>query len=472
VKSAVLDDFRAQYASALEDYLSTQGEEPLHRAYELGHRAMQDGLGVLDVATMHGDALARLLSTAREPDECPRMTRQASAFLAETLSRAELFLRGFQDAIRELDASHQRLRLTERLAAIGTLSAGLGHDLANILLPIRVRLDKLQAEEFASDVKADLRNIRIGVDQLQNLSQGLRLLAMDADDGRASEQFVYVESWWNEVSGLFRNALPRHVELRPRFEADVPAFRIAPHQLTQAVFNLVQNAGEILRETYPAQITVAAERAGSSRVARLMVTDNGPGMSEETKQRCMEPFFTTRTRTLSTGLGLALVHNIIYRAGGRVEINTEPGRGTTFVLTLPAIHESGQASTSAGRENGNPELTTKSAVLSIFDPRISGIVQSLLHAMRFSVTTEEHMNEAQVWVVDDAGARSAALGEFLRSNSRHRAVVLGTGAPVEGKESQMIFVPDTSKVRSLREALENAVSPQFASDPWSNNNVN
>jgi len=235
---------------------------------------------------------------------------------------------------RELEESLERLRLSERMAALGTLSAGLGHDMGNLLMPLRVRLDCLEAKGLPPDLGEDLQAIRTVADYLQRLTNGLRLMALNPDDGVGHGEATDLNEWWRDVETFFKNALPRRSTLQRRFVENLSAVAIPRHLLTQAVFNLVHNSGEAM-QGHPGQVTVWAEPGESPRTIRLGVSDNGPGMTPETKRRCLEPFFSTKTGSRSTGLGLALVYLIVKKAGGSIEIDSQEGRGTTFVLNVP-----------------------------------------------------------------------------------------------------------------------------------------
>jgi signal transduction histidine kinase len=105
--------------------------------------------------------------------------------------------------------------------------------------------------------------------------------------------------------------------------------------LTQVVFNLMQNAANALRdrETGVVKVSVIDDRA--AQVVLLRVADDGPGMTEDVVRRCMDPYFSTKPRGMSTGLGLAFVHRLVTGAGGRIDNDTAPGHGTTISLSLP-----------------------------------------------------------------------------------------------------------------------------------------
>lgn len=236
-----------------------------------------------------------------------------------------------------LEESYERLRLSERMAMLGTLSAGLGHDLGNLLLPLRVRLDSIASRDLSHELEDDVAAIRASTDYLQRLTNGLRLLTLNPDEGGRAGEMTELHSWWLDVASFFKNALPRSTVLENRFAGDVGVVRLPRHLLTQAVFNLVHNSGQAL-DGKRGKVTVWADPADDGRRVRLGVTDDGPGMSEETKRRCMEPFFTTKADK-STGLGLALVRLIVQKAGGSIEIESQVGQGTSFILTLPASLE-------------------------------------------------------------------------------------------------------------------------------------
>ena len=232
----------------------------------------------------------------------------------------------------ELQASHERLRLAERLASVGTLAAGLGHDMNNVLFPVLCRLDALDAAGLGDQAAEEVAQVRQSIEYLQQLSDGLRLLVLDPDDQDASRHTTDLRSWADEVAPLFRAAMPRDATLEFELPEDAPPIAVAPHRLTQAVYNLVVNAGEAI--SGHGTVRIRAEARDEGRVVRVSVTDNGNGMTAEVAGRALEPFFTTKKRHLSTGLGLALVHGVAGSAGGSVDIDSSLGVGTTVALNL------------------------------------------------------------------------------------------------------------------------------------------
>jgi PAS domain S-box-containing protein len=333
----------------------------------------------------------------------------------------------------ELERSQAALRMTERLAALGTLSAGLGHDMANLLMPVRAHLDALDAGGTEHERASDVAAIRQCTEQLRHLSTGLRMLAVDPNVGTGGA--VDLATWWPDVLPLLRNILPAGVCIKARFEAGLPRLGLAPHQLTQAVFNLVQNSADALQERGTGTVTIEAVQQGD--MIRLSVSDDGPGMTEQTRRRCLEPFFTTKTRGISTGLGLALVQGVVKQAGGTLDLVSESGQGTRVILGLPRSIATG----------GPP--SRRRAVVRLRDERIRGYVASVLMGMRYDAGQEAQDGEASLWV-SDSDLVDAAL-EFVRGNNGRRAILIGP-MPSVPLGQQVVAVGDST--RALRRALE------------------
>jgi PAS domain S-box-containing protein len=255
----------------------------------------------------------------------------------------------------QVTRAQQRLAANDRLAAVGTLAAGLGHDLSNLLLPLTVRLDSIKVRhDLPEDVRADIDAAEGLIAHLRALARNLRLFVRDPAQAGLESKTDLAD--WSDRTRRFLGVVAcggagpesPDVSLEYQIPPDLPAVAIAPHQLTQAVTNLVHNAREAILarraedpETTPGLITIGA--LAEPGEVRLWVSDNGCGMSDDIRRRCMEPFFTTRDRPAhgesaraGTGIGLATVYAAVTQARGRIEIDSQPGRGTTFTLHLPS----------------------------------------------------------------------------------------------------------------------------------------
>ncbi len=354
------------------------------------------------------------ITAQREAEEALRRHQQT---LEETV----------RQRTEEATQAQRALAASERMASLGTLAAGLGHDIGNLLVPIRVRMESLQARHLPADAVEELSEIQSGVSYLQKLASGLRLLAIDPTLAANAEP-TELRSWWPEVSSVLTSALPRGITLKPVLPEAECWVTMQPAAIMQAVFNLVQNAGEAMRERGSGTITVTVEPGAGA--VRLIVADDGPGMTAEVKSRCMEPFFTTKTRGVSTGLGLSLVHGLVRQAGGDIEVQSEPGEGTTFTLTLP----------SASAPVGGPGGPRGLACLDIKDRRLSAVVAFELRALGYDVRTgTEDSHHAAVVITDQHRAHDGFRGKLVmltdQENAPAHAVVLGARPKVEALRS-------------------------------------
>jgi len=352
--------------------------------------------------------------------------REVEQALAQHKALLEERVRERTEQLRE---SHTRLRISERMASLGTLSAGLGHDMGNLLVPVRVCIDALEAADLPPEQQSHVSEIKVSAEYLQQLANGLRLMSIDPDRSTASYS-TPLDEWWADARQVMRTALPRGIELDAEFEAGCVVDMAKP-ALTQVVFNLVQNAGDAMRGGVGTRLSVGARGEGESVV--LTVTDDGPGMPPEVRDRCLEPFFTTKTRDISTGLGLVLVSGLVKDAGGTVELESEEGRGTRFTIRL----RSGRCESD---ERGEP-LVRGRAVVRLDDARMSAFVMSELKAARFEVAEGEE--QADIAVVDE----SPDVDDWL-DRVRH-LIVFGEHAT----NGRVVAVGAKPRPASIREAV-------------------
>jgi two-component system, cell cycle sensor histidine kinase and response regulator CckA len=243
---------------------------------------------------------------------------------------------------RQLEA---QLRQAQKMEAVGRLAGGIAHDFNNILTVITSYGSVLQAElPEASASRADVAEIQAAADRAATLTQ--QLLAFSRQQPM---QAVVLDL--NEVVGGVRRMLDRmigeDVMLTVEPAAEPALVAADPVHVEQVLMNLAVNA----RDAMPngGRLSIAVEHVdgadagmpplpdeGAGDYVALRVTDTGTGMSEETQAHIFEPFFTTKAPGMGTGLGLATVYGIVEQAGGAVRVQSAPGRGTTFVVLLPA----------------------------------------------------------------------------------------------------------------------------------------
>jgi PAS domain S-box-containing protein len=329
-----------------------------------------------------------------------------------------------------LDVSRERLRHAERMASLGTLAAGIGHDLGNLLFPVRVRLEEISAKD-PSEIADDVAAIQKPLHYLGQLAQGLRLLARDPLEGSPHDERTDIAEWWSAIEGLMRNPLPTNVTLDSRLPPGLPPVQIGRTALTQAVFNLVQNAGDALRSRGRGRVMVWAEHDPAREIVRIGVTDDGPGMTPEVRARCFEPFFTTKARGISTGMGLSLVSGMVQRSGGTISVESEVGVGTTFTITVRVARLVEDAGTGA-----RPRAT-----MALADERYAAYLSSALTQAGFDVraaAADAADLDADLLVAAATIAPPDRVIAFLRADPRRRAIVIGDDLAIEEADAGVV----------------------------------
>ncbi len=256
------------------------------------------------------------------------------------------------------DAERERLQnqlhQAQRLESLGQLAGGIAHDFNNLLAVIinyaafiANDLDAasaLDGDDRWRGTREDIEQVRLAAERASHLTHQLLSFARREV---VQPEVVDVNNVVSDIEQLLRRTLGEHVELESSLAADLHAVLIDPGQLEQILVNLAVNARDAMPEggilkIDTANIDVDEEFAASRPElspgphVRLRISDSGVGMPPETVQRAFDPFFTTKPPGRGTGLGLATVYGIVQQAGGRTEIYSEPGIGTTFTAQLPA----------------------------------------------------------------------------------------------------------------------------------------
>lgn len=334
---------------------------------------------------------------------------------------------------RALATANLRLQLSDRLASLGTLAAGLGHDMNNILLPIRARLNALEHTGISNAALGHVSAVRQSISYLQHLSEGLHFLSANPEgegSGPSVEGTTDLRHWWEQVGDLLRKVLPQRVKLETSFPKGLPEVQTAPHWLTQAMLNLLVNAAEsIPAERAKPRVKVEAKASEDGLSVRLSVTDNGRGMSVDIQRRAFDLFFTTKARGMGTGLGLPLVRKVAMRAGGDAEITSVIGKGTTVTLTLPTASDQALA-------RGKRPAASRLAAVSIRNARSRALVSQILLGAGYRVVEDMKSagpGRASIWVTAPTPAAYAEAARWRkgRAGGAGRAIVL-LGAPSAG----------------------------------------
>ena len=249
---------------------------------------------------------------------------------------------------RQLEEAREALYQSQKMEALGQLTGGIAHDFNNLLMAVLGSLELLRKRmPYEPAYSTLLENAIQGAQRGATLTQ--RMLAF------ARRQSLKVEAV--DVTALIRGMgsfLQRSIgptyRLEVRFPPGLPLVMTDPAQLEAALLNLAVNARDAMPEHGVITITAHGETIVDGKRAlkggeyvRLSVTDTGEGMDAQTLARATEPFFTTKGVGKGTGLGLSMVHGLAAQSGGRLDIRSQLGEGTTVEIWLPAAPADAQA---------------------------------------------------------------------------------------------------------------------------------
>jgi len=224
---------------------------------------------------------------------------------------------------QQAKAAHQ-----DRLALIGQLAGGIAHDFNNLLFIILNYAGMLEESLESTESRDDAQMI---TQAAQSAGELVRQLLTFSRREAVKPTVIDVGALVADREKLLKRSVGKDIDLSIAVRTDKPFVLIDVSQLEQILMNLAVNARDAMNGKGKLAITV--NQVG--RTVTLEVADTGCGMPPEVVARVFEPYFTTKPRGKGTGLGLATVHGIVQHAGGRIDVRSQVGRGTTFTVTLP-----------------------------------------------------------------------------------------------------------------------------------------
>ena len=301
-----MEKLEDQYTAALRDSIAGMGESALHQAYELGRRALADGLGVLDMAAMYHKALAAGLPRDSTPEETALMLEAGAGFFAESLSPFEMTHRGFRDSNIALRHLNQTLE-----QEIKRIAHALHDEAAQLLASVYLALDEVAgnlppAREHLLKVKGLLDLIE---GQLRQLSHELRPTILD--DWGLLPALKFLAEGVTARTGLF---------IKVEGES---APSLSP-LLATTLYRIVQEAlTNVTRHAKATQVKVTLQH--ELQILRCSIKDNGIGFDVS----------SLSARTGERGLGLIGIRERLHSVGGSPSLVSTPGQGTELVITIP-----------------------------------------------------------------------------------------------------------------------------------------
>jgi PAS domain S-box-containing protein len=264
----------------------------------------------------------------------------------------QLWLLGTVQDITEFKRLEEQLRQSQRMEAVGRLAGGVAHDFNNLLTIISGYGELLAAQiDAGSPARRDLDEIIHAGRRAASLTR--QLLAFSRRQ-ILQLKVLSLNTIVADLDKMLRRLIGEDVELRTVLDPALGLTKADPTQVEQVIMNLAVNArdamprgGSLVIETRNADLDENYARNHADvqpgRYVMLSVSDNGVGMSGETRNHIFEPFFTTKARDKGTGLGLSTVYGIVKQSGGSIFVYSEPGHGTTFKIYLPRADEQSPA---------------------------------------------------------------------------------------------------------------------------------
>ena len=364
------------------------------------HGQLREPRGLVGVAM---DITARKETDAalrRSNEWLERRVAERTAELERTYARV------LEESQHRAEAEDQ-LRQAQKMEMIGQLTGGIAHDFNNLLMAVLSNLDLLR--KHGPD---DSRTLRLIDGAVQGAKRGAALTQRLLAFARRQSLKVDPASIGGLIDGI-RNLLERSVgtdvRLQYQIAAGLPPALVDPNQVELALLNLVVNARDAMPDG--GDITISVEHVRVEEKAdlkaghyiRLSVTDTGSGMDEETLQRSIEPFFSTKELGKGTGLGLSMIHGLAVQLNGALRLSSTPGRGTRADLYLPVTSLPAEESESAMPASDAPPQASRARILLVDD--------DVLIAMSTAGMLEDLGHE-----VIEANSGQSAL-EALQSNS-------------------------------------------------------
>ena len=297
----------------------------------------------------------------------------------------------------------ERLRLEKQLhhamkmEAIGTLAGGIAHDFNNVLTPIMgyseiIRLHMRKEGDGRKEIIGYIDGI------LKAARRARRLVEQILTFSRSSEQkesLQYIHPIVKEVMKLICTTLPSTIEIRQEIDENCGMVSVDPVHIHQILINLCTNASFAMSGTsgvLTIRLVKSARRNNDRDWLELSVTDTGCGIDPAIRDRIFEPYFTTKQKGQGTGMGLAMVHGIISRQGGELEVESQVGQGTTFRIFLPVSNETTSIDQVVNMED---MVRGRERILLIDDEeQVVAVTGELLESLGYTVTGKTSARES------------------------------------------------------------------------------
>ena len=299
--------------------------------------------------------------------------------------------------LTEQRQTEQQLRHAQKMEAIGTLAGGIAHDFNNVLTPIIgyaeiMRLMATRQNEEEHSWMQYVGEILIAAKRAKSLVEQILTFSRSREKKELPQNLHPIVK---EVLKLVRVTFPSSIKLIQEIDTECGMVSIDPVQLHQVLLNLCTNSAQAIGDE---QGTLAVSLLKSARDEQgrdwveLRVVDSGPGIAPDLQERVFEPYFTTKEKSQGTGMGLAMVHGIVNRYGGRIELKSESGKGTAFHLYFPRVTSEEKT---VQKDEFTGSLVGRERVMVVDDQEaVARVTKKILETLGYAVCTCYSSREA------------------------------------------------------------------------------
>jgi two-component system NtrC family sensor kinase len=294
--------------------------------------------GAFFIIIAMGSLIFMLRSFSRPVEELTAAARRiAEGDLSEgfTLDRSDeigVLSRTLDEMKTKLKSSYDLLLHSEKMSLMGKVVAGIAHELNNPLTIMIGNIQLMMTRELNEKNVQSLTRIKDGADRASKIVKNLLTFARQEKPERKP---VDVNVILNKVLEFRQYELKvSNIEVGMELEPELPETTADPHQLQQVFLNLIVNAEQAMIDAHGKGLLRLSTRSEAGKIL-IFISDDGPGIPREHLPRIFDPFFTTKPVGKGTGLGLSICQGIIGEHGGRIDVESTTGRGTTFIIELP-----------------------------------------------------------------------------------------------------------------------------------------
>ncbi|ACA20701.1 multi-sensor hybrid histidine kinase [Methylobacterium sp. 4-46] len=446
-------------------WLSRLNPEDRDRVLDALRAVGRTGAATLEYRWRHADGSER------------HILDQVVANRGEEAAPGEVF--GMWFDITERKEMELSLVHASKLEAVGRLTGGVAHDFNNMLSIVIGNLDLLQ-KSLVADEKAHQR-VQNAIDGAQRCAElTSRLLAVSR---RSPLQPAPLDlgSFMPGLVQLLRRTLGERIGVTLDLGDAPPAVSVDRSQLEAALINLAVNARDAMPEGGHLSIAVRrageADRAGRAADAVLIsVADTGTGMPASVLARVFEPFFTTKAEGKGTGLGLSMVHGFLQQSGGHIDVESVPGQGTTFTMSLPILAEAGPGTPAAPGAAPPDEVSGEGRTVLVVedDSEVRQVAKAALKTLGFHVEEAGNGDEAVAMLEENSDVAlvlsdvnmpgtisGIELGRIVRQRWPNIGIVLASGYLKEGQDTEcFVTLQKPYRTSELIEKLAGLVAPK------------